>query len=93
MSLLVQLLFADCVSGAKDKTSFIVLDDNTIFALGNTTIVLKGGLGYNILIKTSCNVSSSSKVQVLKDNFCSYDRAVLYIDGQVCDANEVKNLN
>ena len=80
-----QLLFADCVIGAKDKTSFVVLDGNTI--------ILKGGLGNDILIKTYCYISSASKVQVLKDDFCSYDDAVLYIDGQVCDVNEVKNLN
>ena len=35
---------ADCVYGAKDKTSFIVL--------GSNSILLSGGYGQDILIKT-----------------------------------------
>ena len=76
--------FADCVYGAKDKTSFVVLDNNSI--------ILKGGYGSDILIKTYCYIYSTSKVQVLKDDFCDYDNSVLYIDGEICDVNQVKNL-
>jgi len=77
-------LQADCVYGAKDKTKFQRLDTHKI--------ILSGGYGSDILIKTYCFIYSSSTVQVLKDDFCSYDSAVLYIDGEVCDANQVNKL-
>ncbi len=35
---------------------------------------------------------SSSDIQILKDDFCDYESAVMYIDGEVCDANQVKKL-
>jgi len=76
-------LYADCVFGAKDSINFIVLDSHTI--------VLKGGYS-PILIRTYCYVSSYSEVTVLKDDFCSYEDSVLYVDGEVCDVNEVKEL-
>ncbi len=75
---------ADCVYGAKDKLNFVVLDSNTI--------VLKGGYGSDILIKTYCYIYSTSNIQILKDSFCDYESAVIYIDSQVCDANQVKKL-
>lgn len=75
---------ADCVYGAKDKTSYVVLDSHTI--------VLRGGYGGDILIKTFAFINSSSSVTVLKDSFCSYESSVLYIDGQTVDANDVKKL-
>lgn len=77
-------LFAECVYGAKDKTSFVILDSHST--------ILKGGYGSDILIKTYCFMYSSSDVQILKDDFCSYDSAVMYIDSEVCDANQVKKL-
>jgi len=77
-------LLADCVYGAKDKTKYTRLD--------NHSVVLQGGYGNNILIKTYCSIYSSSEIQVLKDDFCSYDSAVLYIDGQICDANQVSKI-
>ncbi|QFR42875.1 hypothetical protein [Sulfurimonas xiamenensis] len=77
-------LGADCVYGAKDKTNFVVLDSNSI--------VLKGGYGSDILIKTYCYIYSSSDVQILKDDFCDYESAIMYIDGEVCDANQVKKI-
>lgn len=75
---------ADCVYGAKNKTGYTVLDSNSV--------VLSGGYGYNILVKTYCYIYSNPSITVLKDSFCSYDNAVLYIDGEVCDAREVKKL-
>lgn len=76
---------ADCVYGAKDKNKFIRVDSHTI--------ILTGGYGPDILIKTYCFIYSSSEVLVLKDDFCSYDNAVLYIDGEACDAQSVKKLD
>lgn len=75
---------ADCVYGAKDKSSFVVLDSHSI--------ILKGGYGSDILIKTYCYIYSTSTVQILKDDFCDYESAVIYIDSEVCDANQIKKL-
>jgi hypothetical protein len=75
---------ADCVYGAKNKTSFKVL--------GSSTILLSGGYGQDILIKTYSYFYSTSDVTVLKDSFCSYDSAVLHIDGEVVDAQSVTSL-
>ena len=73
--------FADCVYGAKDKTKFTVLDSHTV--------ILQGGPGSDIIIKTYSFINRSSSITVLKDSFCSYESAVLYIDGEVVDANRV----
>lgn len=75
---------ADCVYGMKDKSSFIVLD--------NHSVILKGRFGSDILIKTYCYISSSSSIQILKDDFCDYESAVMYIDNEACDVNQVKKL-
>jgi hypothetical protein len=76
---------ADCVYGGKSKTSFTRLDSHTI--------VLNGGYGPKMLIKTFCFIYTSSEVSILKDNFCSYENAVLYVDGEVCDAQSVQTLD
>ena len=76
---------ADCVFSAKDKTKFSRLD--------NHTIVLSGGIGSDMILKTYCFIYQSSSVTVLKDSFCSYEGAVLYVDNQVCDVNQVEKLN
>ena len=76
--LMILLIFtqggrADCVIGAKSKTYYTRLDAHTI--------VLSGGYGGNILIKTFGFIYPTSDVVILKDVFCSYEDAVLYIDG------------
>jgi hypothetical protein len=73
--------FADCAYGAKNKTKFTVLDSNTV--------ILQGGFGSDIIIKTFSFINRNSSITILKDSFCSYESAVLYIDGQVVDANQV----
>ena len=73
--------FADCVYSAKDKSKFTVLD--------NHTIILQGGPGPDIIIKTYSFINRASSITVLKDSFCSYESAVLYIDGEVADAKQV----
>jgi hypothetical protein len=75
---------ADCVLNAKSKTSYMVLDSHTI--------LLKGGIGKDILIKSFAFFYSTSQVTVLKDNFCDFESSVLYVDGQVVDAQQVKGL-
>jgi len=75
---------ADCVYGAKAKTKYVILDSHTI--------ILKGGYSSDILIKTFSFLNQYSSVTVLKDSFCDFDSAVLYIDSQVVDANQVRSL-
>ena len=82
---LPSVAFSDCVYGAKNKTSFQVLSSNSI--------LLTGGYGSNILIKTFCFAYSSSNISVLKDSFCSYESSVLYIDDKACDVNEVTSID
>jgi hypothetical protein len=76
---------ADCVINAKSKTKFTVLDSHTI--------LLSGGIGPDIIIKTYAFLSSSSSVTVLKDSFCSFESAVLYVDGATVDANQVTKVD
>ena len=75
---------ADCVYGAKSKTSYVFLD--------NHTILLKGGYGRDILIKSFSFFYSSSEVTVQKDDFCDYESTVLYVDGETVDAQQVKSI-
>ncbi|MFM0236187.1 hypothetical protein [Paraburkholderia sediminicola] len=77
--------FADCVIGAKSKTTFSVLDSHTV--------ILKGGYGPSIIVKTLSFVHTSSSLTVLKDDFCSSENAVLYIDGDVADAGQVTKID
>jgi hypothetical protein len=76
---------ADCVLNARSKTSFVVLDIHTIF--------LKGGLGGAILLKSFGFFYPGSNVTVLKDTFCDFEDGVLYVDGELFDAREVKQVN
>jgi hypothetical protein len=75
---------ADCILNAKSKTTYEVLDSHTI--------LLKGGIGNAILVKSFAFFHSSSQVTVLKDSFCDFESAVLYVDGEVVDAQQVKGL-
>ena len=75
---------ADCVIGAKSKTNFQIIDSHTI--------LLSGGIGKNIIIKTFSYFTNNSTVTVLKDSFCDYENAVLYVDGDVVDAQQVKSI-
>jgi len=84
LSLSTSPSFADCVMNAKSKTSFVLLDSHTI--------LLKDGPGSDILIKTYSFIPNNSNIVVLKDDFCSYDNSVLYIDGEVTDVTQVKKI-
>ena len=76
---------AECVFGAKNKTSYTRLDSHTI--------MLTGGFGPDIIIKTLTIIMPMAEVRVLKDSFCSYETAVLYIDGEVVDVTQVTKVN
>lgn len=84
VSLVPALALGDCILNAKSKTSYVILDSHTI--------LLKGGIGKDILIKSFAFFYATSQVTVLKDSFCDYESAVLYVDGQVIDAQQVKGL-
>ena len=49
--------------------------------------------GGQIIVKIFCCVRQSSNVTVLKDDFCSHDSSVLYIDGDVVDVRDVKKID
>ncbi|MDC6177370.1 hypothetical protein [Ralstonia solanacearum] len=83
--LAVTTAHADCVVGASLATTFRVLDSHTI--------VLYSGSTPKILIKTFSFFYPSSSVTVLKDSFCDFESAVLYVDNQAVDAQQVKRLN
>jgi hypothetical protein len=84
MLVLANTAAADCIVGAKLSLQFIVVDAHTI--------ILKNAGGHDILIKSFAFFYPTSQVTILKDSFCDYASAVLYVDGQVIDAQEVKNL-
>ena len=74
---------ADCVVGASMAGSFQIIDSSTILLDGPS----------RILIKTYCYCFyARTRVQVLKDSFCDYQRAVLLVGDKVVDAQEVKGL-
>lgn len=76
---------ADCIMNAKSATKFQILD--------NHTILLSGGLSGAILIKSFAFFQVTSQVSVLKDDFCDFESSVLYVDGEVIDAQQVKHIN
>jgi hypothetical protein len=71
------------VVGAKLATSYVVLDSHTI--------ILKGS-GNGILIKSFSFFNTASNGSILKDSFCDFESAVLYVDGEVVDVQQVKKL-
>ena len=76
---------AECVYGATDKSRFTRLDTHTI--------LLQGGYDSDVILKTYCFIYTTSEVTVLKDDFCSYEDSVLYVDGEVCDVNQVTKVD
>jgi hypothetical protein len=72
---------AECVFGAKHKTEYRIL--------GAHTILLSGGPGRNIIITSYSFFNSHSSVEVLKDSFCDYENAVLYVDDEPVDVKTV----
>jgi hypothetical protein len=72
---------ADCVTNAKSKTSYTVV--------ANDTIILHGGFGPDIKVQFYGFVFQYSTVRVLKDHFCSFESAVIAIDGTPVDARKV----
>lgn len=85
LMLITSYVYGDCIVGAKLKLSYVVLDANTI--------MLTGGAGPDIIIKSFSFFNSGSRVQVLKDSFCDFQKTVLYVDGRLVDVQEVRSSN
>lgn len=77
---------ADCVVGAQLKLQFVVIDSHTI--------LLTNGSGDSspILIKSFAFFYPSSSVTILKDSFCDFEDAVLYVDGELVDVQQIKRI-
>ena len=79
---------ADCVYGAKDKTSYKVLSTGY-----GGKIYFSGGYGNDFIIEVDGYVSSYiNEVMFLKDDFCSWEDNVIYIDEEVFDVKSVDKL-
>jgi hypothetical protein len=76
---------ADCVSSARSYMSFRVISSDTL--------VLTNGPGPDIQVQVwGAFLTSTSRVRVIRDSFCSFDKAVLLIDGHIIDVREVKEI-
>ena len=80
----VNSALADCVLNAKSKSAYVILDSHTL--------ILQGGIGKDIVLKSYHFFHNGSQVTVLKDNFCDFESAVLYVDGELVDVQQVKSL-
>jgi hypothetical protein len=76
---------ADCVHSARSYLSFRVV--------ASDTLILTQGVGPDIQIQVwGVWLTNTASVRVLRDSFCSFDEAVLFINGEIVDVREVKNL-
>ena len=82
------MVFADCVYSAKEKTSFQILTTGW-----GAKIFFSGGYGTNFIIELSGSIYSIDELVILKDDFCSYESNVLYIDGEVYDVKSVTKVD
>ena len=72
---------ADCVYSAKGKTEYEVLDTHTVH--------FKGGNTRDFIFKTYSTIKPDAKIVVLKNYFCSFENAVLNVDGEIVDSKLV----
>lgn len=79
---------ADCVYDAKSKESFKILETGW-----GATIYFTGGYGPDFIIKISGSIYSADEILILKDDFCSYESNVIYIDGEVYDITSVTKID
>ena len=81
--------YADCVWGAKDKTSYKVI--NTGYG---AEILFSGGYGADFIIELDGAIyyETLDEVYFIKDNFCDWDSDVIVIDGEVFGVKTVSQL-
>ena len=82
------IVFADCVYDAKSKESFKVLKTGW-----GAQIYFTGGYGSDFIVEISGSIYSVDEILILKDDFCSYESSVLYIDGEVFDIKSVTKID
>lgn len=75
-------VFANCVFGAKDKTSYKILETGY-----GAKIYFSGGYSSDFIIEISGSIYSSyiDEIYFLKDDFCDYESDVIVIDEEVFD--------
>tara|TARA_B100001741_G_C16196827_1_gene434007 strand:+ start:151 stop:444 length:294 start_codon:yes stop_codon:yes gene_type:complete len=82
------LLKADCVWGAKDKTTYKVLSTGY-----GGKIFFSGGYGSDFIIEIDGFIYENiSEIMFLKDDFCSWEDNVIYIDDEVYDVKSVEKI-
>ena len=72
---------ADCAINAQGRDSVTVLD--------RRTILLSGGHGPDILIRTLAAVNRRASIAVARNNFCSFALDVLVVDDELVGVGRV----
>lgn len=72
---------ADCVFLAQAKHDIVLLDRHTV--------LLTGGLGGDVILKTFAGIDRRSEIIVIRDNFCSFTPSVLLVDGELVSVGRV----
>ena len=79
---------ADCVWDAKVKTTYQVLSTGY-----GGKILFSGGYGDDFIAEVDGYITKYiQSVVILKDDFCSWDSDVLYIDDEVLDVKSVEKI-
>ena len=82
------MLKADCVWGAKDKTTYKVLSSGY-----GGKIFFSGGYGNDFIIEIDGFITEYiTEIMFLKDDFCSWEESVIYIDDEVFDVKSVEKI-
>lgn len=76
---------AECVIAVKTKTNVQIL--------GQHTMLLTGGVGSPVIIRSFAFFYPNSSVMVLKDSFCDYDNNAIAVDNQVISLQQVESVN
>jgi hypothetical protein len=72
---------ADCVFLAQAKHDIVLLDRHTV--------LLTGGIGADVILKTFVGIDRRSEISVLRDSFCSFAPSVLLVDGELVSVGRV----
>lgn len=85
LSLFAGSAHADCALNVKTKTHWE--------KIGDRVIILKGGIGPDILVEFLSYVGSTSQLVVLKNTFCSFERNAILVDNRIGQISNVSNLD
>ena len=79
---------ADCVWDAKEKTTYQVISTGY-----GGKILFSGGYGKDFIVQVDGYITKYiGSVVILKDDFCSWESDVLYIDDEVFDVKSVAKI-